>query len=79
LDYEPPVAEGYGNREGIPERELAWKARTLEPIRAERTGNWRRELSRRQIQWLEYSGGRKLACCGYARSSANRTLATLKQ
>jgi hypothetical protein len=66
LDYEPPVAEGYGNREGIQERELAWKARALDPIRAERTGNWRRELSGRQIQWLEHLDGRELTrvCAG---------------
>jgi hypothetical protein len=73
LDYEPPVAEGYGNREGIPERELAWKSRALEPIRAERTGNWRRELSGRQIQWLEHLGGRELTREGYALVGANGT------
>ena len=27
LPYEPAVAEGHGNREGIPEREYAWKGR----------------------------------------------------
>jgi hypothetical protein len=72
LAYEPPVAEGYGNREGIPERELAWKARALDPIRPERTGIWRRELSGRQIQWLEHLGGRELTREGYALVGANR-------
>jgi len=73
LDYEPPVAEGYGNREGIPERELAWKSRALDPIGAQRTGNWRRELSERQIQWLEHLGGRQLTREGYALIGANGT------
>lgn len=67
------MAEGYGNREGIPERELAWKARALDPIRPERTGNWRRELSGRQIQWLEHLGGRELTREGYALVGANET------
>jgi hypothetical protein len=38
LPYERAVVEGYGNREGIPERELAWKARALERITTQRIG-----------------------------------------
>ena len=65
LDYERPVAEGWGNREGIPERELAWKGRALEPIRPDRVGLWRRRLSDGQLEGLERLGGRALEHLGY--------------
>ena len=67
LEYEPQVADGYGNREGIPEREYAWKKRALEPITADRVGLWRRELSDRQIERLERFGGNALDDLGYER------------
>ena len=39
LPYEPAVATGYGNPDGIPQREYAWKARALEKITTEARGN----------------------------------------
>ena len=65
LPYEPAVAEGCGNREGIPEREIAWKGRALEPITAERVGAFRRELSAVQIETLERLGRHALPSLGY--------------
>jgi hypothetical protein len=65
LPYEAAVAEGHGNREGIPEREYAWKARALERITTERMGIFRRELSTDQIARLERLGGRALSALGY--------------
>ena len=65
LPYEPAVAEGYGNREGIPAREYPWKARALEKITNQRVGSFRRELSAEQIAHLERLGGRTLTSLGY--------------
>jgi Sulfotransferase family len=65
LSYEPTVAEGHGNREGIPLREYAWKSRALDRITDERIGNWRRELSPTQISRLESFGRRALTALGY--------------
>ena len=70
LDYEPEVAQGYGNREGIPERELAWKGRALEPIRPDRAGRWRRELSALEVARLQRLGGGALSRLGYELSCA---------
>ena len=57
LDYEPDVVHGSGNRTGIPEFEMAYKWRCIEPITALRIGNWRLELSPAQIDRLERLGG----------------------
>jgi len=65
LDYEPQVAEGYGNREGIPERELLWKARALERISTDRVGLWRRELPPLVVKRLERLGAGALEDLGY--------------
>jgi hypothetical protein len=65
LPYEPAVAEGCGNREGIPEREVAWKGRALERITPERVGVFRRELSAVQIETLERLGRHALPSLGY--------------
>jgi hypothetical protein len=65
LPYEPAVAEGWGNREGIPEREVAWKGRALEKISADRIGVFRRELSAAQIETLERLGRHALPSLGY--------------
>jgi LPS sulfotransferase NodH len=69
VDYEAAMAQGHGNREGIPEREYPWKARALEPITRERVGVWRRELSPTQVQILESLGGRALRTLGYQTST----------
>ena len=63
--YEPAVAAGHGNRAGVPERELAWKARALQPITKERVGVFRRELTGEQIAILERMGRRALPALGY--------------
>jgi hypothetical protein len=56
LPFESAVAEGSGNREGIPQREHAWKSRALEKITTNRIGIWRRELSLVETGRLERLG-----------------------
>src|SRR5579885_1852199 len=63
--YEPAVARGFGNREGIPERELAWKERALRPITPERAGAFRKELTADEIAVLERLGREALPALGY--------------
>ena len=65
LPYERAVVEGHGNREGVPERELAWKGRALERISRERVGVFRRELTDDQIGVLERLGRDTLSELGY--------------
>jgi len=65
LPYEPAVAQGSGNREGIPEREYAWKGRALEPITTARVGLFRRELGPDQVGVLERLGKYALPSLGY--------------
>jgi hypothetical protein len=65
LSYEPAVAQGFGNREGIPEREYPWKGRALEKITPDRVGVFRDELSAVQIATLERLGRRALPSLGY--------------
>jgi hypothetical protein len=65
LPYEPAVADGCGNKEGVPERELAWKERALRKITTERVGIFRRELSPSAIEILERLGSQPLASLGY--------------
>ena len=62
---EPAVADGQGNREGIPARELAWKARALERITAGLVGSFQRDLTPAQIGILERMGGSSLTALGY--------------
>lgn len=65
LPYEPAMAEGWGNREGIPERELAWKGRALEPITGRWVGMWRQELSAAEVARLERLGRHALMALNY--------------
>jgi hypothetical protein len=65
LPHEPAVAEGFGNKEGIPEREYAWKARALEKITPGRVGVFRRDLTPGQIGILERLGRTTLPDLGY--------------
>lgn len=65
LEYESQVAEGYGNHEGIPEREYAWKGRALKRITPQRIGVWRRQMSCSQIHRLERLGAHALTDLGY--------------
>ena len=65
LPYEPDVARGYGNTEGVPVREYAWKGAALQKITPERVGAFRRELSLSQIALLERLGKHTLAAFGY--------------
>jgi hypothetical protein len=65
LPYEAAVAEGYGNRDGIPEREYAWKARALERITPERVGTFQRVLTPTQLGVLERLGRNILPALGY--------------
>jgi hypothetical protein len=65
LPDEPAVAEGWGNSEGVPARELAWKRRALEPITAARVGLFRGRLSATQVGVLERLGAQALLAHGY--------------
>jgi hypothetical protein len=65
LRYLPNIVDGYGNREGVPERELGWKARALEKITSQRIGLWRTELPVKEIGVLERLGGSTLRSLGY--------------
>jgi hypothetical protein len=66
LPYESAVADGHGNRDGIPEREYAWKARALERITSDRVGLFERDLTGRQIGILERLGRETLLDFGYS-------------
>jgi hypothetical protein len=65
LDYEPQVAAGAGNQEGILEKEWAWKGQACAPITASRIGVWCRELSDCEVARLERWGGPALRALGY--------------
>jgi hypothetical protein len=65
LPYEPAVAEGCGNREGIPPREYPWKAGALEKIAADRVHVFRRELDGARLAVLERLGRDALPALGY--------------
>lgn len=65
LPYEPAVAEGWGNREGVPEREYPWKERALAKITTDRVGTFLRDLSAAQIAVLERLGRNLLPELGY--------------
>lgn len=66
LDFESAVVQGFGNRQGIPARELPWKQRALTPISRDRVGIFCRELSRDQIDILERLGRKALPSLGYS-------------
>jgi hypothetical protein len=65
LEYESQMAQGEGNREGVPSREYDWKARAFEKITTARTGQWRKELTPQQARNLERWGGAALRSLGY--------------
>ncbi len=65
LPYEPSVAHGYGNSEGIPQREYLWKAPALQKINSSRVGSSQSELNRTQIAILERLGQHTLTSFGY--------------
>jgi hypothetical protein len=65
LPYEPSVAHGSGNSEGIPQREYPWKATALQKISPSRVGSFQSELSRTQIAILERLGQHALSSFGY--------------
>jgi hypothetical protein len=70
LPYEPAVSMGYGNREGIPDREYAWKARALGKITSRFVGSWKHELSAPEVACLERLGGGALQSLGYDLATA---------
>jgi hypothetical protein len=75
LPYERAVARGYGNSEGIPQREYAWKARALKRITTDRVGLFEQELAAEQIEILERLGSRALPSLGYPlRTDGKRSL-----
>jgi hypothetical protein len=56
---------------GIPEWEMGWKARALEPITTARVGRWRQQLSDEQRRRLEGWGGEALSSLGYELSGGD--------
>jgi hypothetical protein len=65
LPFEEAVPSGFGNTEGIPEREYSWKARALEKITTDRVAIFRKELASTELQKLEILGKRALPALGY--------------
>lgn len=78
LTYDPRVAEGYGNSDGIPLREYEWKAHALERINASRVGAYRSELTMTQIAALERLGRHTLEAFGYPVEAAGSSLLPLR-
>jgi len=77
LPNQPGVARGFGNREGIPEREYGWKERALQKITRERVGVFREDLSRAELETLERLGRHMLTTHGYSLlTTADRPLST---
>jgi hypothetical protein len=72
LPDEPAVADGWGNKDGIPAREYSWKARALERITAARVGLFRHELTAAQVGTLERLGGHVLLSHGYELMTGGR-------
>lgn len=69
VEYDDQMAIGFGNFEGIPRREFAWKQRSARPITASRANIWRRELTSPDVALLEAIGGRALESLGYELST----------
>jgi hypothetical protein len=69
LPYEPDVAEGAGNVEGVPAWEHGWKRQALERISTSPVGRWRKELTPIQAAILERWGGHDLQSLGYELST----------
>lgn len=65
VPFELAMVNGYGNREGILAWEYPWKRLALEQITCERVGVWRKELSSKEVEMLEWLGGRSLRSLGY--------------
>lgn len=65
LPPEPLLERRTRLAEGIPEWEMPWKARALEPIDASRVGRWRSELEPPLLERLESWGGDTLRRLGY--------------
>jgi hypothetical protein len=73
LPFEPAMALGHGNREGVLDWELPWKAKAIEPISAKHVGLWQKELSRDEVAFLEWLGGRALRTLGYPLTIAEQS------
>lgn len=69
LPAESTVATGAGNKSGIPNHEVSFKERAMQPISTSRSGNWKTELTSRQIEILEARGGKELTELGYELST----------
>lgn len=69
LEYQPEMAFGSGNQEGVPQWENDWKGRALQPITAARVHRWRLELTEEQVGILERWGGHTLCSLGYKLAS----------
>lgn len=73
LAYESAMAEGGGNREGVPAWEVAWKARAFEKISTARIGVWKTELSPQQVRDFERWGGWALSELAYELATDGRS------
>ncbi len=75
IPYETQTAAGWGNQEGVLEREMGWKSQAMEKISAARVGVWRSELTDIEIGRLERMGKEELSSLGYAlHTGGNRSL-----
>lgn len=78
LDYEPSMAEGHGNLEGIACWESEWKGRALQRIDTSRIRVWENELGVDDLARLERWGGDALTALGYECSTQRDTRLPLR-
>jgi hypothetical protein len=77
LPNEAAVAAGYGNREGVPQHELPWKAMALQQIVDSRMELWKRELTKSQIHEVERLAGESLRAVGYELAAASNSASNI--
>lgn len=65
VDYESSMATGKGDQTVIPERELAWKSRSLGTIGSSRVGRWKQELTAAEISRIERIDASVMTELGY--------------
>ena len=76
IDYDDSLLVPREDADGIPEWEMDWKARAVEPIRQDRIAVWRRELDPRAVRTMERWGGVDLTELGYELSEPDAGSAT---
>ena len=74
LGYEPDVANGLGDSSVVPDRELAWKSRSLGRIESDRVGRWKAVLTAHEVGQIERIAGNPMQQFGYQRETTEATL-----